>query len=230
MSNVGILDLPKLPSEIKRAIDDDNGKLAIFIGAGVSRLIGCDGWDDLAQNLVKKCAEKNYIIPITKESLLKESDQVKLISICYNIFDEKKDKDSFISAMKESLKDEEVDTLVQNQKKFQIYRDLKDIGDTFITTNADRFIDKLFGNPNVVFKDTDLKANNINNSTLYKIHGCVSEPSSLVFTQNRYVETYTDRNFIEFIQQFFDKYTVFLSKKVFNCVICLFNKSLFYMT
>ncbi|CAB5496323.1 hypothetical protein THERMOT_495, partial [Bathymodiolus thermophilus thioautotrophic gill symbiont] len=85
IKNIEITDFPLLPSEIKQAINDE--KLAIFIGAGVSRLIGCDGWDTLATNLVKKCAEENLIEPITKELLLKQSDQIKLISICHNVLD-----------------------------------------------------------------------------------------------------------------------------------------------
>jgi hypothetical protein len=35
---------PPLPPAIKQAFNDN--KLAVFISAGVSRLIGCDGWDE----------------------------------------------------------------------------------------------------------------------------------------------------------------------------------------
>ncbi|MCX7727460.1 MAG: hypothetical protein N2053_11510 [Chitinispirillaceae bacterium] len=48
-----IQPIPKIPQKIIEAVDND--KLAVFIGAGVSRLIGCKGWDQLAQNLVEKC-------------------------------------------------------------------------------------------------------------------------------------------------------------------------------
>ena len=39
--------------DIKTAMDEN--KLAIFIGAGVSRLVGCKSWNDLANELLKKC-------------------------------------------------------------------------------------------------------------------------------------------------------------------------------
>jgi len=43
----------RLPPEILEAVNNEN--LVVFIGAGVSRLIGCRGWDQLAQNLVNRC-------------------------------------------------------------------------------------------------------------------------------------------------------------------------------
>ncbi|WP_039764937.1 hypothetical protein, partial [Caldicellulosiruptor sp. F32] len=48
-----ISKIPELPNKIKEAVN--NRTLAVFIGAGVSRLIGCKGWEELAQNLVKRC-------------------------------------------------------------------------------------------------------------------------------------------------------------------------------
>jgi len=48
-----IYEIPKVPKEIVDAVN--NQTLAVFIGAGVSRLIGCMGWDQLATNLVNRC-------------------------------------------------------------------------------------------------------------------------------------------------------------------------------
>ena len=42
--------LPDLPEEVKQAYKDK--KLIIFIGAGISRLMGCVGWDQMADELV----------------------------------------------------------------------------------------------------------------------------------------------------------------------------------
>jgi hypothetical protein len=206
MKSVTITDLPQLPPRIKQAIDDK--KLAIFIGAGISRLIGCDGWDTLAKKLVEECAKKRYIEPITNDILLTQSDNIKLISICHNVFCEKSDEESFIEVMREALKDGEIDELATSDDKFQIYKDLKNMGNAFITTNADRFIDKLLDVSNIIFQGIDLRQNNIGSDKLYKIHGCVSDARSLVFTKNKYMSTYTNPEFTDFIKQFFSKYTV----------------------
>ena len=53
MSSKKIERLPAPPKAIIEAVN--NGTLAVFIGAGVSRIIGCKGWDELARNLVEKC-------------------------------------------------------------------------------------------------------------------------------------------------------------------------------
>ena len=44
-----ILPIPELPSEIKEAVDRE--ELAVVVGAGASRLMGCMGWDELARNM-----------------------------------------------------------------------------------------------------------------------------------------------------------------------------------
>ena len=44
-----ITSLPELPDEIKEASNKE--KLAIFIGAGISRFLGCDSWATLVYNL-----------------------------------------------------------------------------------------------------------------------------------------------------------------------------------
>ncbi len=49
-----ILPIPTVPKEILEAVNTNT--LAIFIGAGVSRIMGCKGWDELASNLIKRCA------------------------------------------------------------------------------------------------------------------------------------------------------------------------------
>lgn len=196
MKNIEIKNIPEVPSKIKRAVNDK--KLAIFIGAGVSRFVGCTSWIELAKNLVEKCDIK----PITKELLLKQSDSVKLISICSNILEDT----DFMDEMKKSLKDKEIDTLQKDDDKFNIYRNLKNIGNIFITTNADRFIDSLLDASNIDIKNFDSK--NIDNHRLYKIHGCVSDEKSLIFTKNKYIEAYASQVFIDFIDNIFANYTV----------------------
>ena len=50
INNSLIPSIPDLPSELYVAHLQE--KLAIFIGAGVSRLAGCKSWEDLAANLL----------------------------------------------------------------------------------------------------------------------------------------------------------------------------------
>ena len=75
MSNITLI--PRIPNEIKDAVD--NGTLAVFIGAGVSRLVGCEGWDTLARNLVKRCYEEGIINFKENETLSQISDHTIFI-------------------------------------------------------------------------------------------------------------------------------------------------------
>lgn len=78
-----IIEIPPLPKKIRDAVNNDN--LAVFIGAVVSRLLGCWGWDKLAKELVEICFKKEFIQYKERESLLKISDHRQLISIMYNL-------------------------------------------------------------------------------------------------------------------------------------------------
>lgn len=201
-----IIDSPEIPHEIKKAINDK--KLAVFVGAGVSRFLGCDSWEDLAKKLVKKCKSKDLINYLEEQTLLKENNKTKLISICCNILEE----ETFMNEIKNSLKDDKISEFDMNNDKFQIYRNLKKISNTFITTNSDRFIDKLFDKGNIYSNIGQEEPNNKqikpSNNSLYKIHGCISNVKSLVFTTGQYIKTYENEAFNNFIEEFFAKYTV----------------------
>ena len=46
--------LPALPFEIENAAQ--SGELVIFVGAGISRLIKCPSWNDLANQVLEQLA------------------------------------------------------------------------------------------------------------------------------------------------------------------------------
>jgi hypothetical protein len=79
--------IPTLPPGIKEAQDRD--RLVVFVGAGVSRVVGCIGWEDLAKSLVNVCYEKKFINFKEKEKLSDEPDHRKTLSICYHIIAER---------------------------------------------------------------------------------------------------------------------------------------------
>ena len=54
MSDELILPIPLIPPEILEAVNTKT--LAVFVGAGVSRVMGCMGWDELSRRLVKRCS------------------------------------------------------------------------------------------------------------------------------------------------------------------------------
>lgn len=68
--------LPEVPDEIKAVWTMTR------IGAGVSDLVGCDGWDVLARKLVDRCHAEHIINYRESETLSWNSDHKKTITIC----------------------------------------------------------------------------------------------------------------------------------------------------
>lgn len=198
--SIKIFHEPPLPPAIKQAFDDN--KLAVFIGAGVSRLIGCDGWDELAKNLIRRCYDEGLINFKEKESLSSISDHKKTITICHHIL--KSDNVSkYYDEMGKALKQGEE---IENPN---IYKEIIFFRGPFITTNVDTHFDKQFRPSNVISNPGDFNKNNILPNTLYHIHGSFKDKENMVFSVSTYFKRYNeDRNFKLFLEKVFADYTV----------------------
>ena len=199
MSN-GISRIPGVPDEIRDAVN--NGTLAVFIGAGVSRLVGGEGWDALAKSLVNRCHKEGIINYREKDSLSQIIDHKKTITICYHLFHNNHRADLFYEEMNKALK-EGADVKASN-----IYDDIYRLRGLFITTNADTHFDRLFNSPNILYRASDFSADRLDSTNLYHIHGSVRDKSSLIFTVSAYMQRYTDPEFVKFLGRIFREYTV----------------------
>lgn len=196
----GFSPIPTVPDEIRDAVN--SGTLAVFIGAGVSRLVGCEGWDTLAKNLVSRCHEKGIINFMEKETLSRVPDHKKTITICHHLFKNKNLPDIFFEEMNKSLKEG------GGVKTPNIYDDICKLRGLFLTTNADTHFDRMFIPTNILYRDFEFKADRLDSANLYHIHGSVKDRSSLIFTVSAYMKRYTNPVFRQFLEQIFRKYTV----------------------
>lgn len=199
MSN-GISLIPDVPAAIKDSVN--NGSLAVFIGAGVSRLVGCQGWDVLAKNLIGRCHREDIINFKEHDSLSQMSDHKKTITICYHLFNNNSRADIFFEEMNRALK--EGDRIVVPN----IYDDIFRLRGLFITTNADSHFDRLFNPPNILYQTPDFREDRIDKTNLYHIHGSVRDRRSLIFTVSEYMRRYTDPEFRRFLGRIFREYIV----------------------
>jgi len=94
--------IPHVPDEIITAIN--NNKLAVFLGAGVSQIIGCHGWDKQSKYIVDECCtivgkNGNPVLNRDQAELLNGDnfDPKKRITICSELLEKAGCKDSFIS-------------------------------------------------------------------------------------------------------------------------------------
>jgi hypothetical protein len=193
--------IPALPDEIVEAVNRD--KLAVFIGAGVSRLVGCLGWDDLGRNLIERCFSEGVIIHREKESLAGMKDSRKVLTICHDLLKEKGIENVFFEEMRKALKDGQ-EVTVPN-----IYDDIYRLRGLFVTTNVDRHFHRKFNLPNIIYRIEELRADNIDRVNLYHLHGCISQPETVVFTLRSYFKRYRDtESFRAFLKTIFSKYTI----------------------
>ncbi|MCK9420585.1 MAG: SIR2 family protein [Nitrospirae bacterium] len=200
MSN-GISLIPEVPDEIRDAVN--NGTLAVFIGAGVSRLVGCEGWDALARNLVNRCHREDIINFRESETLSQIPDHKKTITICYHLFNNNHLADVFYKELNMALK-EGADIETPN-----IYNDIERLRGLFITTNADTHFDRLFNPPNILYQSSDFSADRLDSTNLYHIHGSIRDRESLIFTVSAYMQRYTQEpEFGRFLGRIFREYTV----------------------
>lgn len=132
-----IQEIPEIPGPILDAAS--NGKLVVFIGAGVSRLLGCPSWQELAQKYLKYLYDKKNISYAEYEYLGK-LDPRKLLSICKNFCRKKNINEPNME-----------DFLKHDVKKYEKFKDLYELlyswNVVFVTTNFDTYLDQVVNKP-----------------------------------------------------------------------------------
>lgn len=217
-----IKNIPDIPEQIKVAAR--SGKLVLFIGAGVSRIIGCPSWDEFAHLQLKDLYEKKAI-NYYEYTNLKSLDARKLLSICRRIYEEKKIQPPLMKSLlagKEEL-----------LKKFSIYPDLYSFKAIYVTTNYDGHLDGLAETPIVkptsiaqksinqdfaekeipqgksICSKEQLLISNLSNGNVIHLHGSIHDEASIIVTIVDYMKHYEyDSKPAVLLEEIFKAYTV----------------------
>lgn len=209
-----IQEIPNIPTSLlEEAITEDNN-LVIFIGAGISKLAGCDSWSDLAKNLVTACFDNEFIDSKEKKTLLQSSDYKKTITICHALLMKKMKFDVFYDTFRKSLKEDEKSEIDQ-----EIFNEICQFNGTFVTTNADSHlynvlrkyhpnIRKLYSKKSFEPEIIQEEKIELSRDNLYQIHGGIEEYESLVFTAGSYIKRYTSPIFTDLLNRLFSIKTV----------------------
>lgn len=168
-------------------------RLVIFAGAGVSALFGLPLWNNFSRMLLDACYSDGYISYHDKENFLSSvgSDSKMLITLVYNIYEEKKELNKFYEHFKTFLKSS------NNKNEEDIISAFKQMKACIITTNADLSLDQcVYSEENDIYYKNSFFDNNseinfgVNNPIVIHIHGSVRDEESLVFTMKKYLERY----------------------------------------
>lgn len=193
---------------IKKAIEITDHQPFLFIGSGISkRYLNTEKWDELLKHFCNEISDNEFlfecykntvgfdgeygVLPSVASLIEKDYNQNALTLDKYKEFRDihksllKNNVSAFKIAISEYLKSK---TCVNNNKEIDL---LKKIGvrsiSGIITTNYDSFLESIFPNFNVFVGQEELIFSKLDGiSEIYKIHGSVSKPESLVITSKDY--------------------------------------------
>jgi len=193
---------PPIPDRLRLAAKQ--GTLIPFIGAGVSQLGGCPGWEDLASAALRFFVDEGKLSHAQMDQLSSLSARVKL-AVAVGL-----EQEHDLPIKFDELLRPPVDHRKELELGNRVYASLSKLASTFVTTNYDDWLDKMpsgllmasgssaspASDPpgtmrNVIYKleefdDEKLKMPN----TVVHIHGSVRDRKSMVLTTSQYLERY----------------------------------------
>jgi len=196
-------EIPELPDEIIQA--GLNGELVLFVGSGVSMLLGLPSWGGLAQQVLQ-ALRQNGLLNFSEIEQLKILEPKKQLSIAKLIAGDDLDLTEYFKG---------------KTKDNSIYKSINDIGCACVTTNYDELLAPRFQEVNDdpiqsmsvkpkevvrIYNKSDFFAKHLDEpGTVVHLHGAISSPKTMVVTTKDYLEHYDDENVQHFLGELFAK-------------------------
>lgn len=205
--------IPKIPTEIE--LSSNECKLVIFIGAGVSGLVGCPSWDEFANRALEQLAGPPQQISYSDIQQLSHLDAKKRLSIAFQIADSEGYQFDYEALVEPRPK-----------KESKIYDYIKKIGCVYVTTNYDRFLDastlSLSGTsdggtaasqvrprPELICRPDQFMPSALQKpGTVVHLHGSIEDPKRMIITTSNYLRHYNDEHVKTFLEDLFKTRTV----------------------
>ncbi len=218
----------EIPPAIKKAAA--MGKLAFFVGNGISRLYGMPSWDELCARMLRALADKN-VIDHNKVELLSRQTLKARISIADHYFQEL--RKSGANA------DLTYGDMLKQTRESSAYASLARCGVKFVTTNYDSLLsDALEGldkatdvvkNIDITQQDGETPTSDkpparevrvftdpykfareqlLHNNAVFHIHGTTSDENTIIASTLSYLKLYSSQHIREFLRWFFENHVV----------------------
>jgi hypothetical protein len=195
--------IPAIPPGLREAAQ--RGTLIPFVGAGASRLAGCPTWVEFADRALRACVDAGKFSHGQLAQIAHLGPRIKL-SIARGIQAEHGMTIDYARLIDPA-------DGYDNETGRKIYRSLAKLGQTFVTTNYDGWLDTEITDtkpsvstlanqeiaPNTpknrtVYADpNDFTPANLNQAkTVFHLHGCLAKPSDMVITTRDYITRYAN--------------------------------------
>ena len=208
-SNQHLRERPDVPPEVLRAAQD--GNLVIFVGAGVSRLVGGPSWQELASGALEMLAQKG-MITFSDIKQLSRFDARAQLTIASQIAETGKLSIDWGVLLAGHDRSEE---------KSKIYEYINSMGCPCVTTNYDdRLQPRLPSSEDdsvapehyrkevPICRPKQFHAGHLRRpGTVVHLHGSKKEPDSMVITTSDYIKHYEDTSVQFFLRELFEKHT-----------------------
>lgn len=186
---------------LTRLLAQNGGAPFLFVGSGFSRrYIGLEQWDELLKRFCEGIQEFGYYssqnnqdLPKAASEIAKDFNEIWWKSEKY--LESRQANSDNINSVSSALKHEMANylanishTKISTEGLNQELEALSRLNvDGIITTNWDLFIEELFPDYKVFIGQEELLFSNPQSiGEIYKIHGCASQPNSLVLTHEDY--------------------------------------------
>ena len=190
---------PEVPPEIESAAESK--ELVVFIGAGISRLVGGPSWDEFANKVLDELTPK--CLDYHEKSLIEAiPDPRKRLSIAKIIEKENKSPVDYKKIIKGDVSED------------NIYKYINNFRCTFVTTNYDLLIRPENVQPRNdkdwrYYELEDITEDKLNKQGhVIHLHGCVINPESMIITTEDYLNHYFCKEIKDFLKHLFISRTV----------------------
>ena len=189
-----------ISDDIKACIEEMGCQPILFVGSGLTkRYLEGPNWEELLQALADQCPEIDKRFAYYKQRYVDPVDIGAVFSEKYNewawgkgesefpkeLFEQGNPPDIY---MKHSIAKIFTDLLAQkkiaNEAEVELLKKIHP--HSIITTNYDQLLETIFPDYEPIVGQKILYANHASIGEIFKIHGCVSNPSSIVVNRDDY--------------------------------------------